>query len=114
MAWIPSSANGTTLSGGQKQRLCLARAFLTASPILCLDDATSALDSVTERRVLDAITQEKTTILMSASRLSTVLCADRVIWLEAGQIRAIDSHAALAAKHSAYATLMGLHQGDLA
>ena len=72
---------GTTLSGGQKQRLCLARAFLTASPILCLDDATSALDSVTERRVLDAITQEKTTILMSASRLSTVLCADRVIWL---------------------------------
>jgi ATP-binding cassette subfamily B protein len=101
---------GTTLSGGQKQRLCLARAFLAQPRLLLLDDATSALDSSTERRVLGHIVARDTSVLMSASRLSTVLCADQVIWLEAGRIRAIDHHENLALDHQAYRTLMGLHE----
>lgn len=105
---------GTTLSGGQKQRICLARAFLAKPSILLLDDSTSALDSVTERRVLDHIVAQQTTVLMSASRLSTVLCADRVVWLEAGTIRAIDSHRNLMEQFPAYGALMGLTKGEAA
>ncbi|WP_230800838.1 ABC transporter ATP-binding protein [Seohaeicola saemankumensis] len=80
--------NGSFLSGGQRQRLSIARAVLRRAPILLLDEATSALDSHSEVLVRDAlarITQGVTTIVI-AHRLSTVMNADCICYLEAGEI----------------------------
>ena len=80
--------NGAFLSGGQRQRLAIARAVLRAAPILLLDEATSALDSHSEVLVRDAlehITKDTTTIVV-AHRLSTVIRADQICYVEAGQI----------------------------
>lgn len=80
--------NGAFLSGGQRQRLSIARAVLRQAPILLLDEATSALDSHSEALVLDAlarITKQVTTIVI-AHRLSTILNADKICYLEAGEI----------------------------
>ena len=101
---------GTTLSGGQRQRLCLARALLAAPDLLVLDDATSALDAVTERRILGALRGEggARTMLLVASKLSTVLHADRVLLLEGGRIAAAGTHAQLLASQPAYRELLGI------
>ncbi len=80
--------NGARLSGGQRQRLSLARAVLKDAPILLMDEATSALDNKSEGLVRDAIvaaTRGRTTILI-AHRLSTVLAADEVVYIEAGRV----------------------------
>ncbi len=101
---------GTTLSGGQRQRICLARALLAKPAVLGLDDATSALDAVTERRVLANLRTlgPATTILVVASKLSTILLADRVLLLAEGRIAAQGTHAELAAASAAYRELLGL------
>lgn len=80
--------NGAFLSGGQRQRLSIARAVLRRAPILLLDEATSALDSHSEvlvRDALETITRGVTTIVI-AHRLSTVMNADQICYLEAGEI----------------------------
>lgn len=80
--------NGSFLSGGQRQRLSIARAVLRDAPILLLDEATSALDSHSEvlvRDALESITRGVTTIVI-AHRLSTVMNADEICYLEAGKI----------------------------
>ena len=80
--------NGSLLSGGQRQRLSIARAMLRQAPILLLDEATSALDSHSEALVRDAlenITTGVTTIVI-AHRLSTVMNADKICYLEAGRV----------------------------
>ncbi|SIT74363.1 ATP-binding cassette, subfamily B [Yoonia rosea] len=80
--------NGSFLSGGQRQRLSIARAVLRKAPILLLDEATSALDSHSEvlvRDALETITRGVTTIVI-AHRLSTVMNADQICYLEAGEI----------------------------
>ena len=80
--------NGSALSGGQRQRLSIARAVLRQAPILLLDEATSALDSHSEvlvRDALEQITRGVTTIVI-AHRLSTVMTADEIFYLEAGEI----------------------------
>lgn len=80
--------NGSSLSGGQRQRLSIARAVLRRAPILLLDEATSALDSHSEALVRDAlehITKDRTTIVI-AHRLSTVMNADQICYIEAGEI----------------------------
>jgi ATP-binding cassette, subfamily B, bacterial MsbA len=80
--------NGSFLSGGQRQRLSIARAVLRQAPILLLDEATSALDSHSEvlvRDALESITRGVTTIVI-AHRLSTVMNADEICYLENGQI----------------------------
>ncbi|WP_342070386.1 ABC transporter ATP-binding protein [Yoonia algicola] len=80
--------NGSFLSGGQRQRLSIARAVLRQAPILLLDEATSALDSHSEvlvRDALEIITRDVTTIVI-AHRLSTVMNADQICYLEAGEI----------------------------
>ncbi|WP_019956801.1 ABC transporter ATP-binding protein [Yoonia vestfoldensis] len=80
--------NGSFLSGGQRQRLSIARAVLRRAPILLLDEATSALDSHSEvlvRDALESITRGVTTIVI-AHRLSTVMNADEICYLEAGEI----------------------------
>lgn len=110
----PLGDRGVTLSGGQRQRLCLARALLGAPDILCLDDATSALDALSERRVLDNIRRLHSaaghgpTLLLISSRLSTLLLADRVLMLENGRISASGSHAELSANNAHYRDLLGI------
>jgi len=84
----PIGENGVFLSGGQRQRLSIARAVLRRAPILLLDEATSALDGQSEALVLDAlerITGNVTTIVI-AHRLSTVIKADRIFYLEGGEV----------------------------
>jgi ABC-type multidrug transport system fused ATPase/permease subunit len=79
---------GTSLSGGQRQRLGIARALFTKPKLLVLDEATSALDGETEANISAAIGALKgeVTVILIAHRLSTVRDADKVVYLEAGQI----------------------------
>ncbi|HEX6469865.1 MAG TPA: ABC transporter ATP-binding protein [Streptosporangiaceae bacterium] len=87
----------TPMSGGERQRLGLARAFAQGERLLILDDATSSLDTVTERQVGAALTGELRgrTRLIVAHRIATAARADRVIWLEDGRVRGHDRHEAL-------------------
>ena len=108
---------GVTLSGGQRQRINLARALLAKPDILCLDDATSALDSVTERRVIEnirSLLQDQgrgTTLLIISSKLSTLLLADRVLLLADGHIADSGSHAELVQRNAFYRDLLGVEHG---
>jgi len=108
---------GVTLSGGQRQRVCLARALLGKPDILVLDDATSALDAVTERTVLNNVRNVKradghgTTLVIIASKLSTILLADHVLMLGDGRIVAEGTHEALARSNAEYRDLLGLDHG---
>ncbi len=109
---------GVTLSGGQRQRLCLARALLAQPSLLVLDDATSALDAVTERVVLDNIRRlrhdrgDRITLLLITSRLSTIMLSDRVAVLTGGCIVAQGTHGSLAETSDEYCELMGISSGD--
>lgn len=99
--------NGAKLSGGQRQRLAIARAIAKDSPILILDEATSSLDSDTEKQVqkaLDNMQKDRTTIVI-AHRLSTVQNADRIIVLESGKIVEQGKHLELIELKGVYANL---------
>jgi ATP-binding cassette subfamily B protein len=92
-----TSLDAAPMSGGERQRIGLARAFAQGERLLILDDATSSLDTVTERQVTAALTGElrDRTRLIVAHRVATAASADRVLWLEQGRVRAFDSHRAL-------------------
>jgi ABC-type transport system involved in Fe-S cluster assembly fused permease/ATPase subunit len=96
---------GLKLSGGEKQRVAIARTILKGPPILLLDEATSALDSYTEREIQDALERvaKGRTTLVIAHRLSTVINADQIIVLEAGEVVERGTHAELLAKGGLYA-----------
>ncbi|CAG0933846.1 hypothetical protein PLCT1_02497, partial [Planctomycetaceae bacterium] len=90
---------GIKLSGGQRQRLSIARALLKDAPILVLDEATSSVDTETEREIqqnLAAITQGRTALVI-AHRLSTIRNANRIVVLEDGAVREIGTHEQLLA-----------------
>jgi ATP-binding cassette, subfamily B, bacterial MsbA len=99
--------NGVRLSGGQRQRVAIARAILKDAPILILGEATSALDSESERQVqsaLDALMEGRTTIVI-AHRLSTIEHANRIVVLEHGHVVEEGTHAALLQRGGVYAKL---------
>ncbi len=98
---------GVKLSGGQRQRLSIARALLKDAPILILDEATSAVDTETERAIqdsLDELTSEKTALII-AHRLSTIRNADQIIVLKEGQIAEAGAHEQLLQQQGLYANL---------
>ena len=104
---------GTMLSGGQKQRVSIARIFLKNPPILILDEAPSALDSVTEVKIqhaFDELARGRTTLVI-AHRLSTIRSADRILVVENGRIAEQGSHEALLAQNGEYASLWRTQNG---
>lgn len=104
---------GQRLSGGQKQRLSIARALLADSPIFVLDEATSAVDNVTEARLqlnLQEILKNKTTIVI-AHRLSTVINCDRILVLENGKVLEEGGHSKLLQKEGVYHSLWNVQTG---
>lgn len=101
---------GMQLSGGQRQRLAIARALLKDAPILILDEATSSLDSESERLVQDALEKLMTTrtTLVIAHRLSTIRKADRIVVLVDGEIAEEGTHEELLSLKGAYSRLHSL------
>ncbi len=98
---------GITLSGGQKQRLSIARAIIKQPKILIFDDSLSAVDTGTERKILDnleLIMNGKTSLIIS-HRISSVKHADEIIFLDGGRIIERGNHNSLMEKGGEYAEL---------
>ena len=105
---------GVLLSGGQRQRIAIGRALLKNAPVLILDEATSSLDSHSERRIQEALNvlmKDRTTLVI-AHRLSTVERADQIIVLDAGRIVESGTHADLLAANGHYAALYRMQFSD--
>lgn len=111
---------GVTLSGGQKQRISLARAILKDSPILALDDSTSALDAATEKNVLERLKSmsdvknsaniRPKTIIINSNKQTTIALSDWIIVLDHGEIVAQGTHSDLINQSHFYRQIMGFDQ----
>jgi len=101
---------GLKLSGGEKQRLAIARVILKGSPILIFDEATSSLDSKSEKIILEALSSvaQTHTTLVIAHRLSTITDSDEILVMDKGRIVEQGTHAMLLAKEGLYADMWAL------
>ncbi|MDD7386645.1 MAG: ABC transporter ATP-binding protein [Firmicutes bacterium] len=103
---------GVTVSGGQKQRISIARALMKDAPILILDDSVSAVDTKTERTILENLRETragKTTILI-AHRISTIEQMDKVLFIEDGRLTAAGTHQALYENCPSYRKMVDLQK----
>lgn len=104
---------GVRLSGGQRQRVAIARAVLKNAPIFFMDEATSSLDSVTERHIQDSIEDlmRGRTAIVIAHRLSTISHLDRIVVFHNGEVVEDGTHAELLTRHGHYARLWSMQAG---
>ena len=105
---------GVTVSGGQKQRISIARALMKEAPMLILDDSVSAVDTKTERSILENLREtrkNKTTILI-AHRISTIKHMDKIIFVDDGNIRAVGTDDTLYQNCEEYRTMVELQKLD--
>lgn len=104
---------GVKLSGGQRQRIAIARVILKDAPILILDEATSSLDSITERAIQDTLdsAMRGKTVIVVAHRLSTIAHLDRILVFDQGQIIEDGTHAKLLTQRGAYYRLWQMQAG---
>ena len=104
---------GRNFSGGQKQRLSIARAVLRQAPFLILDDATSALDTITESNLLKAIQENlpNTSLILISQRTSTLKIADQILLLEKGQQLALGNHEELMKASQVYREINASQHG---
>ena len=103
---------GVTVSGGQKQRISIARALLKNAPILILDDSVSAVDTRTERIILDNLKASRAgkTTLLIAHRISTVEQLDKIVFLEDGRVEAVGPHDELYCSCAEYRRMVDLQR----
>ena len=103
---------GVTVSGGQKQRISIARALLKDAPILILDDSVSAVDTRTERVILDNLRESRAgkTTLLIAHRISTVEQLDKIIFLDDGRVEAVGAHDVLYRSCAEYRRMVDLQK----
>ena len=103
---------GVTVSGGQKQRISIARALLKDAPILILDDSVSAVDTRTERIILDNLKASRAgkTTLLIAHRISTVEQLDKIIFIEDGRVEAVGPHDTLYRSCAEYRRMVDLQK----
>ena len=103
---------GVTVSGGQKQRISIARALMKDAPILILDDSVSAVDTKTERTILENLSRTragKTTILI-AHRISTIEKMDKILFIDDGNLAAVGTHEALYQTNTEYRKMVDLQR----
>ena len=103
---------GVTVSGGQKQRISIARALLKDAPILILDDSVSAVDTRTEKIILDNLKSSRAnkTTLLIAHRISTVEQLDKIIFIEDGRVEAVGPHDTLYRSCAEYRRMVDLQK----
>ena len=103
---------GVTISGGQKQRLSIARALMKDAPILILDDSVSAVDTKTEKIILENLrtTRQGKTTLLIAHRISTIEQMDKVLFIDGGKVQGFDTHEKLYETNFEYRKMVDLQR----
>jgi len=105
---------GLKLSGGEKQRLAISRVILKAPKIIVFDEATSSLDSQSERAILDALNKisNNATTMVIAHRLSTIVDADEIVVMDDGRIVESGTHASLLSMKGLYHKLWEIQKSE--